>query len=311
MKRSSQSPLFVLCVAVLLSACGGGSPDPLSDSASSISGAVAGSKCHVLVAMNDASILLALPVKALATESKEFAFGYLLNEMAVPVNALLDAGCKVTFATPRGKQPVRDVQGDQPFYFTDGVRVPGQQARLELKRALALVEDASSPVRGKGLGSFDTPLRFSDLNTPQKLDEYSAIFMPGGYAPMLGLHENDQLGSILRYFNGKNRLTVTLCRGGVALASAAVGRDWVYRGYRMTTYATVEDDAVSVINKILPTHRLPFHPNEKLKELGARLSFSPFKVHVVEDRELLTGENQHTAHALARRFVQRLRNSKP
>lgn len=79
----------------------------------------------------------------------------------------------------------------------------------------------------------------------------------------------------------------------------------------MTTYATVEDDAVSVINKILPTHRLPFHPNEKLKELGGRLSFSPFKVHVVEDRELLTGENQHTAHALARRFVQRLRASKP
>ncbi len=76
----------------------------------------------------------------------------------------------------------------------------------------------------------------------------------------------------------------------------------------MTTYATVEDDVASLLSHVKPLYNLPFYPNEKLKVLGANVSFSPFHPHTEEDRELLTGENQWSAHALAARFIDRLLN---
>ncbi|MDQ3233025.1 MAG: DJ-1/PfpI family protein [Pseudobdellovibrionaceae bacterium] len=263
--------------------------------------------CNVLVAMSDADTLIAPPNTPFTSEPKEFQFGYLLNEMTVPVNALLTLGCQMTFATPSGKQPIRDPQGDNAIFFADGARlIPTDEAKTELQRGLFLVEDIGSPIRSHGPGSFDQPLSFSELKGTQDLEIFDAIFIPGGYTPMLNLWNDEELGRILRWFHAQERLTVTLCRGGVALASAANKKGWIYEGYSMTTYATIEDNAASVLNMILPFYRLPFHPSEKLLELGAIVKHQPFKSNIVEDRELLTGENQWSAHALANRFVERL-----
>jgi hypothetical protein len=77
----------------------------------------------------------------------------------------------------------------------------------------------------------------------------------------------------------------------------------------MTTYSTLEDDVASTIDHILPFYQLPFHPNHKLRDLGADLDFVAFQSHVVEHRELLTGENQWSAHELAARLVTRLKEN--
>ncbi len=291
--------------------------------------------CNVLVAMSDADTLTAVGVSPFTFwKTKSFRFGYLLDEMAIPVRALLDAGCRVTFANPTGTEPPRDPEGDTPLYFIDGLPqadrgsppllafearlrfdrlIPGSAAHAELADALALVRAPSSPILGHGTGSFDAPHRFSDFvgddgeARAETLTKYDAIFVPGGYAPMLNLWNDAQLGAILRHFHQEQKLTVTLCRGGVALRSAATDDGWIYDGYAMTTYATIEDDLASFLAKVLPLYDLPFHPNEKLREAGARLDLRPFYAHVVEDRELLTGENQWSAHLLADRFIASLR----
>ena len=319
----------LVALTLVISACGESlSGDQLNGS--ELQGArVSQSRCSVLVVMSSADTLAAVPNKIPFTSislsaggTKSFKFGFLLNEMAVPVMALVKHGCKVTYATPDGQIPVRDPQGDTPTYFTDGVRIPDAKARQDLKDALSLVTNPKeSEVLSKGPGSFNEPLTLASLNNPAKLDAFDAIFIPGGYAAMLnlrstgntgptpvpGLWEDKNLGSILRYFNSKSRLTVTLCRGGVSLASAANDQGWVYAGYKMTTYSTLEDNLASNLNKVLPTHQLPFHPNEKLKELGARLIFRNFQAHIVEDREVLMGQNQSSAHKLARRFVEKIK----
>jgi putative intracellular protease/amidase len=284
--------------------------------------------------MSDASTLTAVTTVPLRHTTKDFKFGFLLDEMAIPVEALLAHGCTVVYANPTGVEPPRDASGDDALYFTDGVPtgapgasalsaaaaklrldklVPTAAARAELAAALELVTSPDSPVRGKGPGSFDTPRRFADFlgadgeAAPDTLSGFDAVFIPGGYAPMLNLYNDPQLGAILRWFHAQERLTVTLCRGGVGLRSAATADGaWIYAGYKMTTYSTVEDDVASLVGKVLPLWDLPFHPNAKLKELGADVGFTPFQSHTVEDRELLTGENQWSAHELADRFLKRL-----
>lgn len=304
--------ILALVVAVASMGCAA-APD---EEAASSEDALAETKpCSVLVAMSDSDKLTAVSDSLLTKgQTKEYRFGYLLDEMAIPVNALLDAGCKVTFTDPSGVEPPRDKQGDTAFYFTDGLPeglLPGAQARAELARALTLVDAPESPVRGKGLGSFDTPIPYDHLVKDGVADAtalagYDAIFIPGGYSGMN--HWNDaKLGAILRWFHRNDRLTVTLCRGGVSLRSTtADGGAFEYAGYNMTTYATIEDDLASKTNGIKPLWDLPFHPNEKLKEVGANVTFRPFKPNVVEDRDLLSGENQFSAHALGKRMVERL-----
>lgn len=293
-------------------------------------------QCSVLVVMSNADTLHAVGATLLNRgTTKDYRFGYLLDEMAVPVRALLDSGCRVTFANPSGTEPPRDKTGDAALYFTDGfpeagpdaglleaataklrldALVPSPQAKSELAAALRLVGGADSPIRGHGPGSFDTPVRFADLLRADgaaddaKLASYDAVFVPGGYAPMLNLWNDATLGTLLHWFHDQHKLTVTLCRGGVALRSMTTnGRRFPYAGYRMTTYSTLEDNVASLASGVLPLYDLPFHPNDKVREVGARVEFHHFHAWVVEDRELLTGENQWSAHLLASRFVSALR----
>lgn len=289
--------------------------------------------CKVLVAMSDASTLVAVPTTPLSHATKNFEFGFLLDEMAIPVQALLDAGCQVVFANPTGVEPPRDKSGDSALFFTDGLAeapegaslltaakaklrldalVPGAKEKAELASALRLVMDPASPIRGKGPGSFDTPRRFAEFlgesseGSNDALSSFQAIFVPGGYAPMLNLWNDAELGAVLRWFHANGKVTFTLCRGGVSLRSAATEGGWIYSGYRMTTYSSVEDDVASLIGGVLPFYQLPFHPNHKLRDVGAALVFQPFHSNVVDDRDLMTGENQWSAHELGAKMAQKI-----
>lgn len=284
------------------------------DEAATSEAAVTGKQCSVLVVMSDEDKMVAVSDSLLTRgRTKEYRFGYLLDEMSIPVLALLDAGCAVTFTDPRGIEPPRDPQGDSAMYFTDGpaqALLPSAAARAELARSLDLVDGDDSPVRGRGPGSLDTPLPYDRLvkdgvADATELSKYDAIFVPGGYSGMN--HWKDaRLGTMLRWFHENDRLTVTLCRGGVALRSTMETGDFEYRGYAMTTYARVEDDLASKTNGIKPLWDIPVHAGEELAEAGGKVSFRPFKPNVVADRDLLTGENQFSAHELARQFVSTL-----
>jgi putative intracellular protease/amidase len=332
-----RAPRILGSLVVVLTAAMGCAPE--EHAAKSTPQAATAGSCRVLVVMSDASTLTA--VNAFTSSTRDFEFGYLLDEMAIPVRALLDEGCAVTFANPSATEPPRDPEGDTPAYFTDGLKgaaiasvastvaqltslVAPPAAAQELDGALALVTGADSPIRGHGPGSIDTPLPLASFvgadgeALDASLAPFAAVYVPGGYGPMLlergssttGLWNDPNVGAILRWFHGQARLTVTLCRGGVALRSAKQdGRPWIYDGYTMTTYSSFEDDVASVLGGVIFPWMLPFHPNEKLAEVGGVLDFAPFVPHIVDDGELLTGENQFSAHALGARFVERLRDN--
>jgi len=158
------------------------------------------------------------------------------------------------------------------------------------------------------------------------LDQYAAIFIPGGHAPMIDLMASSELGQILRHFHDASKPTALLCHGAVALvaavtnpqayqqaiiagdlpaAEAQVG-SWPYAGYHMTAFSTAEEQlaAPSIGGEV------QFNIETALQEAGLIVEVTtPWKSEVVHDRELLTGQNPYSDKELGQDLVQVLKGS--
>ena len=95
--------------------------------------------------------------------------GYYLNELTVPVRALMGEGYEITFANPKGNTPQLDVNSAVPDFFG------GDEAKLQ---------DYLKIPRHPDLG-LKNPTRISDV-IASGLDQYDAVFfVPGGHGPMM------------------------------------------------------------------------------------------------------------------------------
>src|SRR5579862_5600558 len=95
--------------------------------------------------------------------------GYYLNELTVPVRALMEEGYEITFANPKGNTPQLDLHSAVPDFFG------GSEARLQ---DYMLFRDSLTGLRN--------PTRISDV-IASGLDQYDAVFVPGGHGPMMDL----------------------------------------------------------------------------------------------------------------------------
>ena len=95
--------------------------------------------------------------------------GYYLNELTVPVRALMKEDYEITFANPKGNTPQMDVHSAIPDFFG------GDEAKLQdyLKFRDTLT-------------GLKNPTRISDV-IASGLDQYDAVFVPGGHGPMMDL----------------------------------------------------------------------------------------------------------------------------
>ncbi len=86
--------------------------------------------------------------------------GYYLNELTVPVRALMKEGYEITFANPKGNTPQMDVHSAVPDFFG------GDEAKLQdyLK-----FRDS--------LAGLKNPTRIADV-TASGLDQYDAVSFP-------------------------------------------------------------------------------------------------------------------------------------
>ena len=229
--------------------------------------------------------------------------GQYLNELVVPVMALIDAGFDIVFATPDGNKPFIDPVSDQAMHF-DNDETAHRRAGDFFANDPAMNE--VSTLRAIIAGG---------------LDQYAAFFTPGGQAPVVDLMRDAELGEVLRHFHAHRKPTAFLCHGPIAsvaaLPDAAAFRaaliagdraraaelatGWPYAGYRMTVYSASEEKPIE--DNILHG-KLYFHMPEALTILGAQVETGPdFAPHVIEDREVITGQNPRSDHPLAARLI--------
>lgn len=234
--------------------------------------------------------------------------GTYLGELIEPTDAMLTAGFSLSFATPGGKLPTIDGTSCSLMYFGLS-RTKRDQALASYTRLLEL-----------GLA---TPLALEELaHDTEMLSGFDAVFVPGGHAPLVDLlyrdaftgdAHNDDFGELLRYFHDQERPTGLICHAPAALAAAPkIDGRWIYSDYRMTCFKTAVDTMLSTVPLARRFHgHLQVDPTRLLRSCGARIEQTtlPMGSKVVEDRELMTGQDPYSAAALGSAFVAKIRNS--
>jgi putative intracellular protease/amidase len=106
-----------------------------------------------------------------------------------------------------------------------------------------------------GLLGLRDPVRIKDV-VASGLDQYDAVFVPGGHGPMIDLLDDPNAGIVMRHFHETSKPTAVLCHGPISLLSAlpnswefvaalaagdtaeahAKAQGWIYAGYKMTIF---------------------------------------------------------------------------
>jgi putative intracellular protease/amidase len=214
------------------------------------------------------------------------------------VLVLVSSGYEITFANPKGNTPQLDVHSAVADFFG------GDEARLQdyLKFRDSLT-------------GLKNPTRISDV-IASGLDQYDAVFVPGGHGPMMDLLDDPDAGTVMRHFHETSKPTAVLCHGPISLLSAlpnstevvgalaagdaagarAKAQGWIYSGYKMTIFSTAEEqqrEPLEIGGKVL------FYPDFALRTAGGDVSVvAPWKSYVLQDRELISGQNPFSDEAL-------------
>lgn len=228
-----------------------------------------------------------------------FPSGYYLNEFGVPADALLRAGYQLTIVTPKGNQPKPDQRSIDPIYFGGNT--------AEMRRIQTVTEDLTAPGKIKPLAEV----------MKSGLDRYAGVFVPGGHAPLIDLSNNPEVGELLRHFHAKAKPTAAICHGPITLLAAQddpreyekglvengqiPAKNWIYSGYRMTIFADAEE---KVFEDSLQGDKLRYYPAKAMAKAGGQMKFvEAWQPNVVVDRELITGQNPFSDHALAAALI--------
>ena len=230
--------------------------------------------------------------------------GQYLNETVIPILALINAGHDVVLATPDGSKPHIDENSRSAHHFG------GDETAF--RRAEAFFADDPSMNRVRKLRSV----------IDEGLENYAAVFVPGGQAPVVDLMQDADVGEILRDFHTKGKPTALLCHQPIATVAAMptarefraaliagdraraarLAKGWQYAGYKMTIFSNAEEKVLA--DSVLHA-KLYFTVADALEIAGGEVLTGPidWEPHVIEDRELITGQNPRSDHGVAAALV--------
>jgi putative intracellular protease/amidase len=205
------------------------------------------------------------------------ATGYWAEEFARPYKMLTDAGHEVVVATPGGTTPNVDMMSLRP------AMAGGEQGALDLE---AIIRDAEVMRR---------PLSLSVV----RLEDYDAVYLPGGHGPMQDLAFDADAGRILTAQLASGRPLAIVCHGPAAMLATRIHGESPFKGYRVTGFTNDEEEGAGLAS------RAQWLLEDELKAtVGVEYSRGPtWGPYVVEDRNLITGQNPASAAVLAEKLI--------
>lgn len=210
--------------------------------------------------------------------------GFWGAELTHPYYELTERGVEVTIASPAGGKVQMDALSDPrdaSKWSSEDLVTMGFVNTPEL---MALLED--------------TP-KLVDLD----LDEYDAIMVAGGLAPMFSFRDNEQLHDALRQFYESERPTCIYCHGTAALADLKLSDgSYLVSGKTVTGFSNAEED---YSDSFVGQKVMPFRVEDTLKERGANyVQGGLFKAFVVRDGRLITGQQQYSGRKVAQVLIE-------
>jgi putative intracellular protease/amidase len=206
--------------------------------------------------------------------------GFWAEEAVVPYQAFKAAGHEVTVATPGGVvSPV-----DEGSLSADVNGGPEQAAKIR-----AVVETAPE---------FRSPTALADV----RLDDYDAVYVPGGHGPMEDLAVDADSGRLLTQAVGSGMPVGVVCHGPAALL-AAVKEDGTnaFADYRITAFTNTEEQLAG------HAERAKWLLQDRLTEVGVKVEAGePWAPHIEVDRNVVTGQNPASSGPLATELLKKL-----
>jgi putative intracellular protease/amidase len=206
-------------------------------------------------------------------DGSRYATGYWAEEFARPYQAITDAGHEVVVATPDGVIPNVDMMSLRPEM------AGGEQGALDLE---AIIRSAEALRR---------PIRLGDV----RLEDYDAVYLPGGHGPMQDLAVDADAGRLLTEQLASGRPLAIVCHAPAALLATRIHGESPFKGYKVTGFTNEEEEGVGLAS------RAQWLLEDELKDkVGVDFSRGPaWEPYTLADRNLLTGQNPHSAAVLA------------
>jgi putative intracellular protease/amidase len=153
------------------------------------------------------------------------------------------------------------------------------------------------------MGALNTPEIVAQLdNTPAlrnlNLDEYDAIVVCGGQAPMFQFRDHADLKSAIATFYEARKPTGVLCHGVSSLIDVQLSDgSYLVHGKTLTGFANVEEDfSDAAVGKRV----MPYRVEDELRNRGANyIQAGLFKAFAVRDMNLITGQQQYSGKKVA------------
>ncbi|MBK3576244.1 type 1 glutamine amidotransferase domain-containing protein [Streptomyces sp. MBT65] len=214
-------------------------------------------------------------------DGTRYATGYWAEEFAAPYKLITEAGHDVVVATPNGVTPNVDMMSLRPSM------TGGEQGALELEEIIRSAE------------VMRRPLQLSDV----RVEDYDAVYLPGGHGPMADLAWDADVGRILTAQLASGRPLAIVCHGPSAILATRIHGVSPFKGYRMTCFTNDEEEGVGLASRV--TWLLETELKDKI---GVEFSRGEiWKPYMVEDRNLITGQNPDSAAVLGERLLELLK----
>jgi putative intracellular protease/amidase len=202
--------------------------------------------------------------------------GYWAEEFAAPYRAATGAGHEVVVATPGGVVPYLDAMSLRP------AMAGSAEIALELEQILLSAEELLRPIE------------LADI----RLDDYDAVYYPGGHGPMEDMWKNAESGRLLTAALASGKPLAIVCHAPAAILATRRKGVSPFAGYRVTAYTNDEEDAVGLRVKA------PWTVEDELVKLGVEFTRGEiWKPYTVVDRNLYTGQNPASAAPLTEQVL--------
>ena len=208
--------------------------------------------------------------------------GFWVEEFTAPYYVLLDAGAVITIASPLGGQPPVDPKSELKEAQTNTT-----------KRFYADLNAVDKVANTKKL---------SDI----KIDDYDAVFYPGGHGPLWDLANDKYSIALIEGFYNTHNPIAFVCHAPAALVNVkAENGHPLVKGKKLTSFSNTEEEVVGL------TKVVPFLLEDALKKLGAHYSKgADWSSYTEHDGLLITGQNPASSEAVAQLLLKTLLGKK-
>ena len=204
--------------------------------------------------------------------------GYWAEEFAAPYSHVTGAGHQIVVATPGGVVPYVDVMSLRPS--------------MAGSEQIALEQDIL-----RSAEELRRPIELADA----RLDDYDAVYYPGGHGPMQDLWDDADSGRPLTAALASGKPLGVVCHAPAALLATRRKGVSPFAGYRVTGFTNDEEEAVGLRDQA------KWLLEDELVKLGVNYSRGEiWKPYTVVDRNLYTGQNPASSAPLARELLKAL-----